>query len=168
MLDNYLTRDEFLKKYSPYQKGQTVTIIKPIYRHYGKYEVGTEFVIEKVGLRYDIGLPKVLSSKADDFYADGRMFLYDMSNKDHNGIITVDIEYFEKNKFGKKDFLVIITLFSIVIAFIIGFFIGFTRYVMSCDNGICALCCFVGTLISTSLLGIFLEFNEPKLHKKRK
>ncbi|MCM1008312.1 MAG: hypothetical protein NC485_10355 [Ruminococcus flavefaciens] len=97
MLNTYLTEEEFCKKYSPYQKGQTVNIIKSIYLDYGRYEAGTEFVIEDVKLEYGMVLPKVLSSKADNFYADERMFDYIVRSNDSNDIEEcVNISYFEK------------------------------------------------------------------------
>ena len=103
MLKAYLTEDEFCRKYSSYQKGQTVTLRIPFYCNKGKYEVGTEFVIDDVKLRID--LPNVFSSEADNYYADDRMFLYTVRPKESNdNVHTLKIGYFEKNKFEKKNY----------------------------------------------------------------
>lgn len=101
MLNAYLTKDEFCRKYSPYQKGQTVTLIKPIYCTKGKYEVGTEVVIDDVILGV-YSLPKVFLSEADSFYADDRMFLYKVHPKEANDDFHIlATKYFRKNNLGK-------------------------------------------------------------------
>lgn len=160
MLNAYLTKDEFCRKYSPYQKGQTVTLIKPIYCTKGKYEVGTEVVIDEVRLM--IYLPKVFLSEADNFYADDRMFMYRVLPKEapddfHN----LGIEYFEKSNFAEKEFLVNIVCVTTIIAFMIGFVITI------CFKETYAPFFLCGVIIST-LIGKLSSFSRPKLHKKRK
>ncbi len=162
MLNAYLTEDEFCRKYSSYQKGQTVTLIKPIYCNKGKYEVGTEFVIDDVKLR--IVLPNVFSSEADNYYADGRMFLYTVHPKEsNNDVHTLDIEYFEKeNEFAKKEYLVAMLVFALLITFLIGFAINAIWYK---ETDISYW--FDGMAIS-SVFTIIVTYQKPRLHKKRK
>lgn len=161
MLNAYLTEDEFCRKYSLYQKGQTVTLIKPFYCDKGIYEVGTEFVIDDIELRDN--LPNVFSSEADDYYADGRMFLYTVRPKESNDDVhTLDIEYFENNEFAKKEFLAAILVFAILITFLIGFAINAIWY-----NETYIDYWFGGMAISSAIT-ILLTYRKPKLHKKRK
>lgn len=98
MFKRYLTEDEFYQKYSPYQKGQTVTIIKPIYTDDGKFETGMEFIITNISLKPDIEFPKVFSDEADSYYADKRMFCYQVQPKEscseNTPTFNADIKHF--------------------------------------------------------------------------
>lgn len=160
MLNAYLTEDEFCRKYSSYQKGQTVTLIQPIYCKKGKYEVGTEVVIDDVKLRID--LPNVFSSEADNFYADDRMFLYKVRPKEANDDFHIlGIEYFGESNFARKELLVDILCVTTIIAFMIGLVITICFKETYVPFFLC------GVIIST-LIGKFLGFLKPRLHKKRK
>ena len=161
MLNAYLTEDEFCRKYSSYQKGQTVTLRIPFYCNKGKYEVGTEFVIVDVELRID--LPNVFSSEADNYYADDRMFLYTVRPKESDyDFHILEIEYFRKCKFTEREFLVNIVCFTTMIVCMIGLVI--TIVLKKEAYSPFFLC---GGIIST-LVGYFSSFLKPRLHKKRK
>lgn len=164
MLNTYLKEDEFCKKYSPYQQGQTVTLIEPARLDYGIYEVGTEVVIKNVTLKDYIKLPEILSSEADDFYADVRMFKYEVqlrSFEEHTQTFYIDIDFLEKVRLEKIENIK--AVIGVVIAYI--FLIG-TIIMTCCQNEYASsfgICSFIITIIT---LGWYTR--SPSIHKKRK
>lgn len=164
MLDSYLNEDEFCKKYSPYQQGQMVTLIEPARLDYGIYEVGTEVVIKNVTLKDYIKLPEILSSEADDFYADVRMFKYEVqlrSFEEHTPTFYIDIDFLEKVRLEKIENIKAVIGIVIASIFLIGGII-----MMCCQNEYASyfwICSFIITIIT---LGWYTRC--PSIYKKRK
>lgn len=165
MLNTYLTEEDFCKKYSPYQQGQTVTFIEPARTDYGIYEVGTEVVIKNVTLKDYIELPEILSSEADDFYADVRMFKYEVqlrSFEEHTPTFYIDIDFLEKVRLEKIENIKAVIGVVIASIFLIGAII-----MMCCQQDIYAnsfwICSFIITIIT---LGWYTQC--PSMHKKEK
>ncbi|MCM1008313.1 MAG: hypothetical protein NC485_10360 [Ruminococcus flavefaciens] len=163
MLNNYLTEDEFCQKYSPYQKGQTVNLIEPAKCDYGIYEIGTEVVIKNVTLKDYIKLPEMLSSEVDDFYADGRMFKYEVqlrSIEENTPTFYIDIDFIEKVKLCKIEFIKAAIGTVVASVYLIGA-IALTGYEdYSCWLMICSF------IIAFITLGWYTRC--PEIHKKRK
>ncbi len=165
MLNTYLKEDEFCKKYSPYQQGQTVTLIEPARLDYGIYEVGTEVVIKNVTLKDYIKLPEILSSEADDFYADVRMFKYEVqlrSFEEYTQTFYIDIDFLEKVRLEKIENIK--AVIGVVIASI---FLICAIILTCCNDDTYASSFWIFSFIIT-LITLGWYTRSPSIQKKRK